>query len=99
MNHILHLTTKLLEDSDDVLVDDLSLLAIVISDTFYKLASGGVGGPLGGDVCNGGVGWDDGNSGEEAFVGRGAGLGVEVLERHFDGTCALEDVWVLSEIG
>ena len=87
MNHILERNAELLKNTDDVLVDNCGLFTIIVSDTFCELAGCRVSGPLCGDVCDRGVGWNNSDGGEEAFVGWGAGGGVEVLERHCESYC------------
>lgn len=59
MHNVLHFSSKFFEDGDDVLPNDLSLLAVVVGDAVHELAGLGVGGPLRGYVGKGGVGWDD----------------------------------------
>jgi hypothetical protein len=87
VDDIFHPTPKLLKDADDILVDNRGLLAVVVRDAVRQLSSLRVSRPLGGDVCDGSVGWDDGDGGEKAFVWWGASGGVHELERHYDRFC------------
>ena len=61
MHNVFHFRTYFFENADNVVPDDLRLLAIIVGHSFYELAGLGVGGPLRGYVGNGGVGWNDGN--------------------------------------
>lgn len=65
VHHVLQATSHLLQDSGDIGPDDFALLTIVV---WVQNVAGFIASPLGGDVGEGGAGWNGGHGVKEAVI-------------------------------